>query len=135
MEEQFLSTDKWETNVNSAKICLFISKENSGQSVQGCWQILSMKVLDLKYSLVDLRIRWWHRAKESYGCDRDFILQNTALPSKEWGADKKHSNNSAFLFPSLYEKAVINNFPPYFTYHRSKYHHLSFIICNSFVTE
>jgi len=39
--------------VNAAKISLFTGKENSGLSVQGCWQILSLKLLDLKYNMVD----------------------------------------------------------------------------------
>lgn len=68
--------------------------------------------------MIDLRVRWWQRAKMSCGCDHDFILQTAALPSKEWGADKNYSNNTAFLFPSLYEKAVIINFASYFTHHQ-----------------
>lgn len=134
MEEQFLSTDQWDTNVNSAKNCLFVSKGNTDQSVQGCWQILTMKLLELNYSMVDLRFRWWHRVKMFWGYDHKFILQTTVLPSKEWGANKNYSNNTAFLFPSLYEKAVIINFASHFTHNCSNYHHLSLIICNSFVT-
>lgn len=59
-----LSTDQW--NINSAKACLSISKGNTDQSVHGCWQNLSMRLL---------RVRWWHREKTACGCDCVYILQ------------------------------------------------------------
>lgn len=69
--------------------------------------------------MADFRMKWWYRVNISCDSHHDLILDTTALPSKECGADKNYSN-IVFLFPILYKKSVIINFASYFTHHCSK---------------